>query len=74
MSTVDKLHEISLRLEHMQSSGEWLARSLVHTDSSASHTGTLITVLAEDIRERILELVTELETIAYQHGSRSQEI
>ncbi len=61
MDTVGKLQEISLRLDHLQSSGEWLARSLVHQDSAASQTGTLISVLAEDIRQRLLDLVTELE-------------
>ena len=58
---VDKLHDISLRLDHLQSAGEWLARTLVHVDSSASQTGSLITVLSEDVRNRLLELVTELE-------------
>lgn len=70
MDTVEKLHEISLRLDHMYSSGEWLARSLVHADGAASQTGTLITVLVEDVRARLLELVTELETAAYQHGRK----
>lgn len=61
MSTVEKLQEISLRLEHLEAAGDWLARSLVHVDGVASQTGTLVTVLTEDVRERILELVTELE-------------
>lgn len=61
MDTVGKLQEISLRLDHLEASGEWLARSLVHQDTAASQTGTLVTVLAEDIRQRLLELVTELE-------------
>ncbi len=65
MDSIEKLQEISLRLDHMQAAGDWLARSLVHSDSAASHTGTLITVLTEDIRERLLELVTELEKQAY---------
>lgn len=65
MESIGKLQEISMRLDHMQAAGEWLARSLVHTDSAASHTGTLITVLTEDIRERLLELVTELEKQAF---------
>ena len=68
MESVEKLQEISLRLDHMQAAGEWLARSLVHTDSAASHTGTLITVLTEDIRGRLLELITELETQAFISG------
>ena len=70
MDTVSKLHEITLRLDHMYSSGEWLARSLVHCDNAASQTGTLITVLVEDVRERLLELVTELETIAFQEARK----
>ena len=61
MDTVSKLQEISLRLDHMQASGEWLARSLVLQDNAAAQTGTLISVLADDIRQRLLELVTELE-------------
>lgn len=61
MDSLEKLQEISLRLDHMQAAGDWLARSLVHTDSAASQTGTLISVLVEDIRTRLLELVTELE-------------
>lgn len=61
MDSVSKLHEICLRLDHIESAGSWLARTLVHKDSSASHTGTLVTVLSEDIRERLIELITELE-------------
>lgn len=62
MDTLEKIHEISMRLEHMHQAGDWLSRSLVHADPTASHTGTLITVLVEDLRERILTLVAELET------------
>lgn len=61
MNTVEKLQEISLRLDHLEASGEWLARSLVHQDSAASQTGALVSVLADDIRGRLLDLVTELE-------------
>ncbi|MBP9838693.1 MAG: hypothetical protein KBC84_08260 [Proteobacteria bacterium] len=61
MDIVAKLQEISLRIDHLQQSGDWLARSLVHTDSPASQTGSLIAVLAEDVRDRVLELVSELE-------------
>lgn len=64
VNTVEKLQEISLRLDHLESAGEWIARSMVHVDSTASHTGSLVTVLADDIRLRVLELVTELEKIA----------
>jgi hypothetical protein len=61
MDTIEKLQEISLRLDHLEASGEWLARSLVHQDNAASQTGTLVSVLADDIRGRLLDLVTELE-------------
>lgn len=61
MDSLDRLQEISMRLDHMQAAGDWLARSMVHLDSAASHTGTLITVLVEDVRSRLLELITELE-------------
>lgn len=61
MESLSKLQEITLRLDHLESAGDWLARALVHTDAGASHTGTLVTVLADELRSRILELVTELE-------------
>ena len=61
MDTVSKLHEICLRLDHIESAGSWLARSLVHVDSSAAQTGTLVSVLSDDIREKLIDLVTELE-------------
>ena len=61
VDSVDKLHDISLRLEQIESAGEWIARTLVHTDSGACQAGTLVSVLAEDVRQRLLDLVTELE-------------
>ena len=64
MDTISKLQEISLRLDHIENAGEWLARALVHTDSAGSQTGSLITALADDIRERLLALITELEKSA----------
>lgn len=60
-STVNRLQEISLRLDHLETAGEWIARTLVHSDNAASQTGTLVTVLADDIRCRVLELISELE-------------
>jgi hypothetical protein len=61
MKTVDKLLDISSRLEHLESAAEWIARETVQTDNSLSQTGTLICVLAEDLRERLFTLVRELE-------------
>jgi len=61
MDSFAKLQEICLRLDHIESAGEWLSRALVHQDGAASHTGSLITVLADDIRDRLMELIAELE-------------
>lgn len=64
MSTMDQILEIASRLDHLGTCAEWIARETVHTDNSVSQTGTLMSVLAEDIRERITVLVTELEQLA----------
>ncbi len=61
MDSLEKLQEITLRLDHLEEAGDWLARALVHVDGAASHTGSLVTVLADDIRNRIIELISELE-------------
>ena len=64
MQTIDKLLDITSRLEHIEHSAEWIARETVHGDNVVSQTGTLITVLADDIREKIYSLVKELEALA----------
>ena len=64
MSTMDHILEIASRLDHLGTCAEWIARETVHTDNALSQTGTLMSVLAEDIRERITALVTELEQLA----------
>jgi len=61
MSTMDQILEIASRLDHLSTCAEWVARETVHTDNSLSQTGTLMSVLAEDIREKITALVAELE-------------
>lgn len=61
MDTLERLNDISLRLDQLESTGEWLARALVHTDSSGSQAGSMIMALAEDIRDRLMVLVNELE-------------
>ena len=63
MATVDKLVDITSRLEHIENSAEWIARESVQTDNVVSQTGTLICVLADDLRERIYDLVRELEEL-----------
>lgn len=61
MNTLDKLRELTQRLEHLDHTGEWLAETLSGKDEVVAQTGKLITTLSEDIRYRIIELVTELE-------------
>ncbi len=64
MQTIDKLLDITSRLEHIESSAEWIARETVHADNVLSQTGTLIGVLADDIKEKVFSLVKELEDLA----------
>lgn len=61
MDSVSKLQDIAFRLDQIGVSGEWLANVLSASDRSAASTGMLIATLAEDVRVRLLELVTELE-------------
>lgn len=63
MNTLNKLLEITSRLDHLENVAEWIARETVHSDNSVSQTGTLACVLVEDIRERICTLVKEFEEI-----------
>ena len=64
MDTLQRLMDIASRIEHLESAAEWIARETVHSDSGVSQTGTLITVLADNVRERIYALVKELEDMA----------
>ena len=61
MSSVDRLSEIANRLEHLEAAAEWIAKTTVHHDSGVSQTGTLITVLSDDIRDLLCTLVCEME-------------
>jgi hypothetical protein len=69
MNSLAQILEIASRLDHLGSCAEWIARETVHTDNSVSQTGTLISVLAEDIREKITNLVAELEQLGGFEGS-----
>ena len=62
MDNVQKLLDISSRLSHLEQAAEWVARETVHTDNAISQTGTLICVLADEVRERVCSLVRELES------------
>jgi hypothetical protein len=69
MNTLAQVLEIASRLDHLGTCAEWIARETVHTDNSISQTGTLISVLTEDIREKITALISELEQMAVMDGS-----
>ncbi len=61
MNTVDKLLDISNRLEHLERSAEWVTKETANQDNTIAQTTTLIMVLADDIREKIYALVKEIE-------------
>lgn len=69
MDTMDKLLEIASRIDHLENAAEWIARESVHADSGVSQTGTLICVLADEIREKIYSLTCELEKLATTEDS-----
>lgn len=64
MNTMNRLIDIASRIDHLENAAEWIARETVHSDNGISQTGTLICVLAEEVRERLCELVKELERIS----------
>ena len=63
MKTLERLLEISSRLDHVESSAEWIARESVHSDNGISQTGTLISVLADEVREKVCSLVRDFEEV-----------
>ena len=70
MNTLAQVLEIASRLDHLGTCAEWIDRETVNTYNSVSQTGTLMSVLTEDIREKINALVAELEqfaTLGSQH-------
>ena len=69
MNSLSQILDIASRIDHLGSCAEWIARETVHTDNAISQTSTLISVLAEDIREKITNLVSELEQIGGFEGS-----
>ncbi len=59
--SIDTLVDISSRLDQIEQSAEWISRDMVQKDPCISQTGTLIGVIASDIREKICALVEKLE-------------
>jgi hypothetical protein len=66
MDIMEQFLQISSRLDHLETSAEWVARETVHTDNALSQTGTLIGVLAQEVREKLCEIIAELERMAEQ--------
>lgn len=63
MDTITKLLEITSRIEHLENAAEWIARETAQRDNTLSQTGTMIFVLADDIRQKVCDLVKELEEV-----------
>jgi hypothetical protein len=63
METLTKLMDISSRIDHLEHAAQWITLETVNNDPGLSQTGTLISVLAEEIREKLFELVKELESV-----------
>ncbi|MCX7952869.1 MAG: hypothetical protein N2654_04500 [Deltaproteobacteria bacterium] len=59
--SVRELIEIESRLEHLESLALWIAKETANSDLTISQTGTLISIVCEDVRERVIDLVRSLE-------------
>jgi hypothetical protein len=63
MDSIRRLQDITSRIEHLENAAEWIARENVHQNNGVSQTATLISVLADEIRERVYDLVKEFEEV-----------
>lgn len=61
MDILTKLTDIASRIDHLESQAEWIVKETVNTDSAISQTATLITALADNLREKICDLVKDME-------------
>ncbi len=60
-SSIKELVDIESRIEHIENLALWIARETSHLDQPVSQTSALISVVCEDLREKIIELVKRLE-------------
>jgi hypothetical protein len=76
METVSKLQAISLRLDQLDQTGEWLSECLAEIDNGAAQAGVMISALSEDIRLLMMALVTELESqiVAVERITQAQKM
>jgi hypothetical protein len=63
MDSIRRLQDITSRIDHLENAAEWIARESVHQDNGVAQTATLVTVLADEVREKIYELVKEFEEL-----------
>jgi len=61
MRTLQEVIALSSRIDHLEQIAEWIARETTNQDPSVCQSATLITVLIDDIRTRLIELVKFLE-------------
>lgn len=61
MDTVDHLSDIASRIDHLETCAEWITRETANSDAGICQTASLITALADELREKICRLVRELE-------------
>lgn len=67
MKTMEKLLEIASRIDQLEGSSEWIAKETVNSDRGVSQAATLISVLADEIREQVCGLVQEMESWTELH-------
>jgi hypothetical protein len=65
---MNKFLDIASRIDHLSQTADWIARETVHTDNCLSQAATLVNVLSEDIRERMLCLLQEMESLIESRG------
>jgi len=61
MDTLDHLSDISSRIDHLEMCAEWISRETATSDTGLCQTATLITALADEIREKICKLIKDVE-------------
>lgn len=62
METVERLCDIASRIEHLENCAEWISRETANSDAGICQTASLISALADEIREKICSMVKELES------------
>lgn len=67
IDTVSELQDIVLRLDYLESTGDWISRSQARQDPPLSEAGELVVKLATDLKKRVMALVAELEKELFIH-------